>query len=549
MSTPQSTLHICSGVRLDNRYEHTIFFEDSAAQLEYFAGKVVRTFSACSYLRKSWPVQVMATMEEAKRWSYLYFRNAASGKWYYYFITQVEYKNDSMVELTLELDVMQTYMFDYTRLPCFVERNHTKTDAVGEHTMEEGLELGELVTTHKSDWEDLEELCILVLSSIDPNYHDTEEPVPALGNSYNGVFCGIMVYAVNGEKWSEWSAQMRRLNTAGFLEGIMSMWIYPKALVTLFDYAAIGFPDVDNDWDGETIALMVDGSPVSGINKTITAPTEVDGYTPRNKKLLTYPYSMLYVTNNAGGSAIYRWERFSGDANFTAFGTLSPDGGIKMVPRGYNGLTTDDDDTSICFEEGLALGGYPVCAWNNDVYKMWLAQNQHQLTHSTAMIEASMVGSAVTAVGGLATGNLIMAAGGAAGFVSGLQQITGQMARKADMAIQPPQARGSFSSNVNMTAGKQTYTFYKKTVSAEYARAIDDFFTMYGYKINRVQTPGIYNRSAFTYVKTVGCAIEGNMCVEDITKIESIYDRGITFWVDGDKIGAYGQTNTPIGET
>ena len=99
MSAPQSIISICSGVRLDNRYEHSIYFADATAQQEYFAGKVVQTFPAYSYLRKSWPLQVQATMEEARSWSYLYFRNG-SGKVYYYFINQIEYKNDNTVELT-----------------------------------------------------------------------------------------------------------------------------------------------------------------------------------------------------------------------------------------------------------------------------------------------------------------------------------------------------------------------------------------------------------------------------------------------------------------
>ena len=37
----------------------------------------------------------------------------------------------------------------------------------------------------------------------------------------------------------------------------------------------------------------------------------LDGYAPRNNKLLSYPYNFLYVTNNQGNSAIYRWEFFN----------------------------------------------------------------------------------------------------------------------------------------------------------------------------------------------------------------------------------------------
>ena len=203
MSAPQSIIHICTGVRLDNRYEHSIYFEDATAQQEYFAGKVVRTFSAYSYVRKSWPLQVQATMEQARKWSYLYFKNTESGKIYYYFINQIEYKNDRMVELTLELDVIQTYLFDFEMLQCFVERQHTETDKVGEHTLDEGLDVGELMESGAENWSGLNDMCILILSTINPNYADTENPVDALGYMYDGVFSGLSVWAVDSAKWAD----------------------------------------------------------------------------------------------------------------------------------------------------------------------------------------------------------------------------------------------------------------------------------------------------------------------------------------------------------
>ena len=184
-----------------------------------------------------------------------------------------------------------------------------------------------------------------------------------------------------------------------------------------------------------------------------------------------------------------------------------------------------------------------MCAWDADMYKMWLAQNQNQ--HQFAMTTAglSIAGGAVTAVASLAMGNAVGAVGGVGAMIGGAQQIGALMAQKADMAIQPPQARGSFSAGVNVTSKRQIISFYMKSASAENAKSIDDYFTMYGYKLNRVTHPYIYCRQCFTYVKTVGCIIHGNLCIEDITKIEGIFDKGITFWVDGDKIGDYTQHN------
>lgn len=538
MSTPQSTIYICSGVRLDNRYEHTIYFDSDVAQRNYFAGKVVKTFSAYSYLRKSWPIQVDATMEQAKTWSYLYFQNG-TGKYYYYFITQVEYKNDHMVELTLELDVLQTYMFDYNLLRCMVERQHTTSDTPGEYTVDEGLEVGELIDDYTFDETAmLGELCILVLASINPNYAEGfEKPVQAYAGMYDNVFSGLKVWAVAKNDWTRWGQQLDKLSEAGFLDGIISMWMYPQNIIKLAG---------ESTWVDTQICKPVDYETVrSGCFSVGKPENTVDGYTPKNSKLLTYPYKMLYATNNNGESAVYRYERFASyNPTFRLFGCASPDGVVRACPVGYNGMPHDEQTMDgVNYEQGISLGGYPTCAWDADVYKMWLAQNQNQHAYGESVATLKAVAGGASAIGGLLTGNLAVAGAGATAAFSGVNQHFSMLAQKRDMAITPPQARGTHSSSVNIGAGKGTFSFITKTVSAENAKIIDDFFTRYGYKLNRLQYPNVNARPAFTYVKTVGCQIEGNLCTEDMVKIESIYDNGITFWKDGDRIADYSQNN------
>ena len=534
MSTPQSMIYICSGVRLNPRYEHSIYFASKEAQELYFAGKVVHTFSAYSYLRKTWALQVQATMEQAKTWSYLYFYNG-SGKRYYYFITNVEYKNDNTVELSLEIDVIQTYLEEIKNglLPCFVERQHTESDSYGEHTLDEGLETGELTNNQETHTIPLNQYAIMVLASINPNYAETTTPVQALSGKYNNVFSGLKVWAVDGDAelaWANWGSQLESLSSAGFIDGIVNMWMYPKMLVELGG---------ENTWADDDLCKTVDGS--TSFDWTAPAPNlaDIDGYVPKNKKLFSYPYNFAYVSNNSGGSAVLRYERAQtfGLPDFKVTGCLSPEGAVYLHPMHYNGVEHN-------YDEGISVGGFPTCAWDSDTYKLWLAQNQNQHAHvNNSAIIASGAG-AVTAVASAASGNLLGAVGGLAGAYSGLNQIMALNAQKADMAIQPPQARGQFSANINMGMNRQSFTIYYKCVKAEHARIIDNFFTMYGYKLNRVQTPNINARKSFTYVKTVGCHIESDMCTDDVLKIESIFDKGITFWAKGDCIADYSQDNT-----
>lgn len=519
MSTPSSIINICSGVRLTNDYQHTIWFNSLADQLSYFAGKVVKTFSAYTYLRKSWSIKVDATMEQARTWSYLYFKNG-TGKTYFYFINNIEYINDNTVELFIELDVMQTYLRDYTLHECFVEREHAAIDTVGANTVEETLDMGELQVIDESS-PSLSSLCVLVLATYDPMRTTEENTDTVLASKYNGIFGGLGIYAVNMDDWEAWGAKLNLLDTYGKSDGIVSMWMYPKNLVELAD---------GETWTDASVCKRVKSA---GSLYQLWARNEktYGPYTPRNKKLLTYPYNFLYVTNNSGMGAVYKYEKFGdpSSVNFKIVGALSPEGVVKMYPLNYKGSQHN-------YEEGVTLGGFPTCAWNQDVYKLWLAQNQNSQN-------LSMMMSGLTIAGGIGTMVFSGGAGAVAGagaVLHGASSIASVLAQRKDREIQPAQAKGQHSGSVNVVAGFQTFTLQRKSLGIEHARILDEYFDMYGYQTNRVKVPERNCRNYYTYTKTRGCHVSGNLCHEDLRKIESVYDNGVTFWYeDGDRVGNY----------
>ena len=54
-----------------------------------------------------------------------------------------------------------------------------------------------------------------------------------------------------------------------------------------------------------------ESSTASTTNKVIDfTHSMLDGYTPKNNKLLTYPFNYLLVSNNSGTDVIYRFEDF-----------------------------------------------------------------------------------------------------------------------------------------------------------------------------------------------------------------------------------------------
>ena len=538
MSAPQSEIWICSGIPLDNRYEHTIYFDSIAEQQSYFQSKAVRHFSDYTYLRKRWSIKIQADMETARLWDYLFFRNGA-GKIWYYFITDIEYINDATVELKLELDVMQSYAFAYTLLPSFVERMHVSNDAIGVNTVDEGLEFGELVSCNESDTH-LTDLAIVILSSVLPVCNDDgtivknddgkydDSIVTYLGSGLGGVYSGLGVFCVKFEEWPKLSKCLQDLHTAGKTEAIVSMWMYPRQLISLTN---------NSSWESEYFIKHI-----SGINDhphSLERPATLHGgYVPRNKKLMCYPYNSLYVTNNHGEQAVYKYERFGEPSNirFKLTGSLSPEGAPYIYPLNYN-------NDQHAWEEGISLSPYPTCAWNIDAYKLWLAQNQNTQNLSNLTAGLTIAGGAVTTVAGIATANPAVTLGGVGTMIHGGTQIAGLMAQKADKAIAPPQAKGSYSTSTNITAGFQNFTFIQKSITSGWAEILDGYFDMYGYKLNRLMTPSRCTRKGWTYLKTVGCNLIGQIPQDDKQKIASIIDKGITFWNGGGNVLDYSRDN------
>ena len=523
MSTPRTTIKICSGVRLDNSYKHSLWFNNLSDQQLYFDGKVVRTFEDYSYCRKNWSIKLHATIAKARSWSYLFFDNPEDLKTYYYFITNVQYINEETVEVFLEMDVIQTYLFEMRLLPSFVERETPRSDELYENTLDEGLDVGHYVVNSKKDVEELYDLAVLVMSSVDLNtFENTLD-----GVNVGQVYSGLKIYATNCTR-NKIKLVLDRLSNDGKLDGVVSIWCYPKSMV--------GVASLPEDATDASEVFEEVFTPHT-FSCTVDKPNKIDGYTPKNKKLLTYPYCYLQASNNMGGMADFRFERFStSDVKFVFQGSVFPDGGVKLIPRGYNGVDSNH-------EEALILSGFPTCAWTGDTYKIWLAQNQNQMNVQGATNALTAGAGAVMAVAGIATANPLLIGSGATMAGHGLTAIAGQIAQMEDMKTYPPQARGAQNASVNAVNGLHTFTFYHKSVTAERAKIIDDYFTIYGYKCQRVKTPSIHNRQLFTYTKTIGCTVAGEFCNEDKNKISSIFDNGVTFWTNGDLIGEYGETN------
>jgi hypothetical protein len=254
-------------------------------------------------------------------------------------------------------------------------------------------------------------------------------------------------------------------------------------------------------------------------------PASLNGYTPRNKKLLTFPFCYLRVSNNNGNSEILHFEKFSLPTapKFELDGCLSINSEISIIPEDYNGTTSEID-------QRLKLSGFPQCSWNADLFQNWAALNQASI--GTGLI-ATAFSTAINPSAG--------------GIVGAINSVANSVASVYGKSLEPPTTRGNLnSSNINATMMCNTYEYYIMTVRAQFAKIIDEFFDMYGYKTNRVKVPNTAGRKTWNYVKTINSNITGSIPANDMAKIRSIYDSGVTFWHDTANVGNYSADNSIV---
>lgn len=512
---PNTNIKLLKSVPLDTTYNHTIYFSDSSAQYNYFNSLKKYELTNYTYQRVNNGVsRVGIKADNLYDCNYMMFQNTSFGnKWFYAFITKVEYINNECSEITFEIDVMQTWFFDYNLEYSFVEREHTKSDEIGEHIEPESVECGEYVyRTYSNLTEILKPMCVCIM--INDSSSSSE------GTLYDGVYGGCTIFAYNDSDWESITAKVNEYNQKP--DAIVGMYMCPVIAVS-----QTGIPTGGLQVEYSSIAESFD---LTG--DAISSDNTLNGYKPKNKKLYTYPYCYYLVSNASGTTHAYRYEFFrGGQPHFKVDVSMTMPVQACLRPWGYKSSLDHR-----CVTESLTITGFPMCSWSTDAYRAWLAQNA-----------IPAVGEYVSkaGLGAIALTGLGVASGGALAVGGALASATSILSQGYQASISADIGKGSLNNgSINVASHTQSFWGGSVSVTHQYAKMIDDYFTMFGYAIKRVKIPNTHSRAHWNYVKTISCNCTGSVPTDDMKKICSIYDNGITFWKNGNEVGDYSLDNS-----
>lgn len=492
----------------------TLWFPNRTEQTSYFNTKVRFSDSDFSYIRREGKIRYNRDYDDLIGCNYLMYQNKAySDRWYYGFITKIEYVNDGCSFIYFELDVIQTWMFDYNVEKSFIEREHVSDDGIGVHTVDEGLPIGEyMINATYKDPKLYPSDNVVIASTYFPEA--SEERV---GGIYGDLYSGIKYYKYR--KGDEVTEALQSITDNSGQEAVSSIFLAPEFLIESLNDSHM----ISNSYQPKMY------------NIDIAKNRDIDGYTPKNNKMYCYPYNYLLVSNGNGGEALYKYELFSQNiCHFQIAGVLCPSCSIRMIPLDYKGGQAPEN-------EGLNLGKYPQCNWATDIYTNWMTQNG--LSMSMSILSSAGSGAMVGALAGSPT-PVTAVAGAVIGAVASVGTAY-QSIRNADMS--PPQAKGNTNCGDVVTAmNNNTFTFYKMSIKREYARMIDGYFDMFGYKVNRFKVPNSNHRQNYWFIKTINANITGDIPSDDMKKIIERYNKGITFWRANNTFMDYTVSNNTI---
>lgn len=504
---PQSNLKLLANVPFTPEQTHQIMFASEAAQLQYMNAHVIAAFTNQSYVKKDDYIKLEVNPDAVYNCSYVMWQNVGFGnKWFYGFVTDIQYVSPECCGIRIQMDSYQSWLFQFTIGKSFVEREHVSDDSKGANTLPEGLETGPFVVDHEN------EFTMGLGTAVYSIPYDGE---PA-GSRVNNVYTGVDAQGYRSGNESALNTKLARYkDNPSLVANVMSC------------------PD-------ECMTGAVGQLRSYATSASLSAPTTINGYAPKNNKLFCYPYCFATIDNFSNQENTLRFELSGskyGNIALSIFAYPNPKPGMVMYPQNYKGSET-------CIDEGITYTNFSVCAWSSDGFGQWLAFNggANQLNAARGVISGVGTAIAGAAAGGVVGGVL----GVAGGALSAYQSIYSANKEREYHQTTGGQLHGSVGeAAINAGLNKVGFRYRAMTIKAEYARIIDDYFTRFGYQVNRYKVPNLSSRTTFNFVKTVECFVNGNIPNDALREIASMFDKGVTLWHTTD-VGNYSLANTIV---
>lgn len=656
---PNSNAKLLTGVPIDMSYNHTVWFNNIIDQQEFFnsylkspvtINGVNYVFSLTNltnqrvernYISVNIPYALLLDI------NYVMFQNTMynSTKWFYAFVTNIEYVNTTTTNVYYEIDLIQTFLFDFTLQNVRVDREivvdegrrspttNMYNTSWGRYTVKDNCPFKPNTQT------DFVKYTLLGDGSLDNNNNN--------GADFYVVFSyqsdkGILVpgYTIteqqNGDTgtWTRYINLNTRTSDGSFVCRRESRTVTGNYFFVYDSASALNLPAhliLNEDYVHSDLNAIIEKIQSTSVEGTITDITVIpkylyhdinifdttwieqvwqynnitkrnfdyqipsffknksnlNYYTPKNGILYTSPYANIKLNDYSQNEITFLPEYITPHANFSSrsqircvtYAFLGQIPTCILLTENYNvanSLQNPNPNYSAVFNNSYEV------PFGLDYYARWYSQNSirinsinevNQLKNFNAY--ASNAINFLGGFGGQAINTVLSKGRGAGNLITELSDfatnnmnaVVSNYEREQSLLQEisvaqntPPTSVGSPSlNNVLVPFGCYGISYTYNTISGEECKIMDEFYSLYGYKLNVVKTPVLYDntqlqkRKCWNYFKTSQCRLTrtengANLNAGDEEMLQQIFDRGITFWSYADDvvIGDYSQDNPVV---
>lgn len=371
---PQTEVHLLTNVPFNLTYNNVMDFNTPTEQITYFLNKTKYVFDKLTYQRvTSSTIKLDINYNDLLDVNYLIFKNdSVKNKWFFAFITDYEFISESTTKITYQLDVFQTYLFDYEFQSSYVEREHTKrfnsdgTPVI--NTLDEGLAYGSDYTTCMvKQYEQLEGIIwAIIVSKVDlraipnksyggSNVSNIPTPLYYYGVPISANGNNIGNFTINGTQVSVIQDIWNLFTTnSDFVGSIVSMY-YTSFIPFVVEKESDVAIKIDTRAGTLTQFAGLTVLRFTGLKWGTLSPTIFENIYEQfpkyeESKLYMYPYSLIEITNFKGETFTLKMENMtqiftSGNKlDLLILSSLGVSPKTAIIPKFYLGNTNFADD-------------------------------------------------------------------------------------------------------------------------------------------------------------------------------------------------------------
>lgn len=426
----------------DQEYRDVVWYDNydeafNAIVNEYSSRIEVKSLTYCA---QGAPIRIPIPFSKANQYNYLVARNNRdaynSRNTFFYFITSVDYIAPATTQITVQLDVWQTYMHQFNVRRSYCERSHMAIaaengwDYYGQKymTVPEGLDLGSeyqivdvnrkvIASTPSAGKIDTANFDIIIASTVDLTqpYGDEKNPTftASKGSFAEGVPNGTSIYAMKADWFRVFTNAMSLVPWVS--QGIVSITAIPKGVINFDEIKDLkvklpGTSGVDPKGgdtrisrQGAEVYDLEKGIGEKGLvnNKTITLTDKLrkDDILPARYRHLwkfwTSPYLLVEVTTFSGTPLLLKPEMIqSAGLAVTQWSHVVPPNPrimftVNSLGQRTRGHMDQYDGWSEHFDVMTGFTNLPTFSLTNNSYLMFQAQNAHSIAYQHQSAEWS----------------------------------------------------------------------------------------------------------------------------------------------------------------